>query len=300
MMKIKPLPPFNFDISTRIFSDGDLEIRKSEKGKYWQLFRTENNLILTTIESSGTVEKPELTAVLDSDRTISPEDQKTIEKTIIKIFNLKFDLKPFYQEISSDQVLSRIVGNLYGLKNPTTTTLFEALVDSIVEQQISLKAAHSIENRLIKNFGPVTEINGSQHYAYPSPEDLALLELSELRECGLSFRKAEYIRDLSFNMVNGDLDLEFLEELEKTQDMVEELVKIRGVGRWTAEIAVIRGLGRLDAMPADDIGLRRVISNYYCEGRKINASEARNIAKGWGPWQGLAAYYLVVADMLSI
>lgn len=298
-VKINPKPPFNFELCTRIFSDGDGEIRKSKNGKYWQVLRTDDNLILTTIESSGSADKPGLTAYLDSEKTITPEDREIIEETIAKIFNLKLDLRPFYREISSDPVLNQLASSLYGLKNPTTPTLFEALVDSVVEQQISLKAAHSIENRLIKNFGPDIKLNEEKFYAYPSPEDLAFLEPSKLRECGLSYRKAEYIRDLAFDMVNGDLDLEFLEGLNKTSDIVEELVKIRGVGRWTAELSVLRGLGRIDAMPADDISLRRVISRYYTEGRRITASEARDIAKKWGRWPGLAAYYLIVADMLS-
>lgn len=298
-VKINPTPPFNFNLSTRIFSDGDGEIRKFENGKYWQLLRTETNLILVTVESSGTVDQPELSVVLDSNRKISNEDQKAMEKTIIKIFNLNFNLKPFYQEISSDKFMKEIVHKLYGLKNPTTPTLFEALVDSIIEQQISLKAAHSIENRLIKSFGPAIDINGALYYVYPSPEDLAFLELQQLRDCGLSFRKAEYIRDMSLNLVMGELDLESLEKLNETSDMIKQLLEIRGVGVWTAELAVLRGLGRFDAMPADDLGLRRIISQFYCENKKINAQEARDIAQSWGRWPGLAAYYLIVADLLS-
>lgn len=296
---INPTPPFNFNLSTRIFSDGDGEIRKFENGKYWQLLSTETNLILVTVESSGTVDQPELSVVLDSNRKISKEDQKAIEKTIIKIFNLNFNLKPFYQEISSDKFMNDIIHKLYGLKNPMTPTLFEALMDSIIEQQISLKAAHSIENRLIKSFGPAIDINGAPYYAYPSPKDLAFLELQQLRNCGLSFRKAEYIWDLSFSIVMGELDLESLEKLNETSDMIKQLVGIRGVGVWTAELAVLRGLGRFDAMPADDLGLRRVISQFYCENKKISAQEARDIAQSWGRWPGLAAYYLIVANLLS-
>jgi DNA-3-methyladenine glycosylase II len=300
MIKINPKPPYNFELSTRIFSDSDEKVRKSKKGKFWQVLKTGDNLILVTVESSGTIDKPELSVVLQSNSEITTKDRNAMEETIVKIFNLKLDLQPFYQEISRDKVMSRVADGLYGLKNPTTPTFFEALVDSIVEQQISLKAAHSIENRLIKSFGPVIGINGTQYYNYPSPEDLAFLELSRLREIGLSFRKAEYIKDLSFNIVNGVLDLESLGKLEKTSDMVEELLKIRGVGRWTGELAVLRGLGRLDSMPADDLGLRRVISHYYCEGERINATKARDIAKSWGQWQGLAAYYLIVADLMSL
>jgi len=104
---------------------------------------------------------------------------------------------------------------------------------------------------------------------------------------------------MSLNLVMGELDLESLEKLNETSDMIKQLLEIRGVGVWTAELAVLRGLGRFDAMPADDLGLRRIISQFYCENKKINAQEARDIAQSWGRWPGLAAYYLIVADLLS-
>ncbi|MDP3066384.1 MAG: hypothetical protein Q8N08_06555 [Methanobacteriaceae archaeon] len=137
-----------------------------------------------------------------------------------------------------------------------------------MEQQISLKAAHSIENRLIKSFGSSVKMYGKTYYAYPSPDELSDLDLQQLRDCGLSFRKAEYIRDLSLNIVNQELNLESLEKRDNTEDMIEELCEIRGIGVWTAELSLLRGLGRLDAIPADDIGLRRVISHYYRDDQK--------------------------------
>ena len=79
-----------------------------------------------------------------------------------------------------------------------------------------------------------------------------------------------------------------------------ELDRVRGVGVWTAELTMLRGMQRLEALPADDLGLRRTISHYYCGGKHDYQCEARQIAKGWGKWKGLAAYYLIVAEMLGI
>ena len=89
--------------------------------------------------------------------------------------------------VASDDVMKMIIYRLQGLKNPITSTLFEAVIDSIAEQQLSLKAAHSIENRFIKSFGPSISLDGKTYYSYLTPEDLAFLELQELRNCGLSF-----------------------------------------------------------------------------------------------------------------
>lgn len=297
---ITALAPFDFDLSSRIFSEGAKQIRKYENNHFWQALRTKEDTVLLMVESVGEVEKPELQVRIESPQEMSPEALNSIPPLVHKMFNLSLDLNPFYNEVKEDKVLNSIIKQLYGLKNPTTPTLFEALLDSIVEQQISLKAAHTIENRLIKGFGSSVKMYGKTYHAYPTPEELSTLELQQLRDCGLSFRKAEYIRDLSLNIVNQELDLESLGKMKNTTDIVEQLCEIRGIGIWTAELSALRGLGRLDAIPADDVSLQRIISHYYRDDEKINAEEAREIAKKWGKWAGLAAYYLVVADLMSL
>jgi DNA-3-methyladenine glycosylase II len=189
---------------------------------------------------------------------------------------------------------------LRGLKSPTTQTVFEAFVDSIVEQQISLKVANGIENRLIKKFGDALGLEGEVYYAYPTPQKLASASTEALRQCGLSFRKAEYIKSGSTLITEGKLDLEKLKNYDSADEIIRELDSVKGVGVWTAELTMLRGMQRLEALPAEDLGLRRVVSHYYCGGTKITGAQARQIARDWGKWKGLAAYYLIVAEMLGI
>jgi DNA-3-methyladenine glycosylase II len=113
-------------------------------------------------------------------------------------------------------------------------------------------------------------------------------------------RKGEYIKGISALITEEKLNLEKLKNYGNSEHIIAELDKIRGVGIWTAEFTMLRGMQRLDALPADDLGLRRVVSRYYCQGRAISSSEVRHIAKNWSKWKGLAAYYLVVADMKNI
>jgi DNA-3-methyladenine glycosylase II len=163
-----------------------------------------------------------------------------------------------------------------------------------------LKAAHSIERRIIKTFGSILNIGSHVYYAFPTPDQLNNAPADQLRGCGLSFRKIEYIKSISKLIVEGKLDLEKFKEYENIDKIIDELCKIRGIGKWTAELIVIRGLNRLDSFPADDIGIRRVISYYYCQGRKISSDEAREIANKWGNWKGLASFYLIIAEILDI
>lgn len=299
-IEIPALPPFRFDFSSEIFANGDKQIRNYEKGRFWQVIRVNSKLVLAVVESAGTVDEPKLTVELKSDSAITEEDTKTSGDAVANLFNLDLDLKPFYEGVKDDKIMAHLTHELWGLKNPTTPTVFEALVDSIVEQQISLKVANSLERRVIKKFGDMLSLERALYFVYPTPQRLASASIEEFRQCGLSFRKSEYIKGASTLITEGKLNIEKLKNYESSEQIIRKLDKIRGVGVWTAEFTMLRGMRRLEALPADDLGLRRVISRYYRDGKVISSAEARRIAEGWGAWKGLAAYYLVVADMKDI
>jgi DNA-3-methyladenine glycosylase II len=297
---IKPVPPYDFALSARIFSNGDEQIRKYEKGKYRQVIRTDNKLILVTVKSSGSVDAPVLEAELKSNQKVSENDKGTAEETISYILNLGLDLEGFYQAVKTDMIMAAMTERFRGLKSPTTPTVFESLVSSIIEQQISLIVAHRMESKVVKAFGEALRIDDGDYYIFPTPQRLASATIEELRQCGLSEKKAEYIRDVSKSIVEGKLDLEGLKELEDTSAVIDRLLEIRGIGLWTAEMTVLRGMRRLEEMPADDIGLRKCIAHFYSKDRRITADEARLIAKKWGNWKGLAGFYLMIAEHMGV
>jgi DNA-3-methyladenine glycosylase II len=297
---VAALPPFSFDLSSEIFSNGDRQIRRSENGRFRQVIRVNGKLFLATVEAAGTVDKPKVHVELKSDSEITAEDKKTASEAVNALFSLDVDLKPFYETVKNDQVMAAVTRKLWGLKSPTTSTVFEALVDAIVEQQISIKVAHTIEARITKKFGAVLDLEGDVYYVHPTPQRLAAVSTEELRQCGLSFRKAEYIKGAATLIAEGKLDLENFRSYESSEQIIKELDAVRGIGVWTAEFTMLRGMQRLEALPADDLGLRRVISRYYRDGKIVQSSEARRIAENWGNWKGLAAYYLVMADTKDI
>lgn len=295
---VKPVRPFSFDLSARIFSEGDGRIRKYEDGRYWQVIRPGHKLVLASLKSLGTIDDPELLVDLRPMDVLSNQDIRDAKKVICILFNMDLDLKPFYKAVKGDQVMSRLILSLRGLRSPNTETVFEALVDSIIEQQISLRAAWSLQRRLTETFGEALHLDGKIYYAFPGPQRLAYASVEELRGCGLSYKKSEYIRDMSRLVLNG-LDLEKIKGQNQEQ-IIQELTRIRGVGVWTVELTMVRGMRKLDAMPADDLGLRRCISHYYCQDRKITGDEARLIARRWMGWRGLASFYLIAAERLGI
>ena len=299
-LTVEAAAPFNFDLTAQIFGSSDRQIRAYRDGVFSQVLQLNGQLVLVKVASAGTIEQPKLTVELKANKFITAEDKRKTKEAIKFIFNLGFNLRSFYNDIKNDRTMSQIAQQLYGLKNPTTPTVFEALVDSIVEQQISIKVAIAIEERLSKKFGDRLEIDGDTYFCFPTPQILSSTRIEEIQQVGLSRRKAEYIQGAAKLIVNGKLDLEHLKAHKSVEEIILELDEIRGIGVWTAELTMLRGMQKLDALPADDFGIRRVISRYYCGGTPIKAAEAREIAKAWGKWKGLAAFYLIIAEVKDI
>ena len=295
-----PRSPYDFSLSAAIFGRGDPRFRIFGQGIFRHALDTGDKPVLVEVWSKGSVNSPKLCLSIRSDTVISKSEIKKVKELISSMFNIDDDLVPFYKAIESDPIMTALVQRLWGVKAPTTPTVFEALTDSVIEQQISLAAAHSIEHRLIRAVGTPLIIDNTTWHCYPTPQILARTTDATFRACGLTLRKGEYIRDISRHIVDGTLDLDHFKTYPDTESIISEMVKVRGIGRWTAELTILRGLHRADSFPADDIGVRRFISRVYFNGKKISPDEARAFADIWGPWKGFAAYYLEVADLLGI
>ncbi len=283
-----------------IFSGGDPQIRTYKEGIFRQVLNIEEIAVLVDVFSKGTADIPELYVTVHPEYVLAGSGAAAVSNLISSMFNIHEDLAPFYRAVEKDRILTALISQLRGVKSPTTPTVFEALVDSIIEQQISLKAAHSVETRLVRAFGTPLALEDNVYYSYPTPHRLAEATDESFRACGLTRRKGEYIRGISQQILSGVMDPEYFRTYPESEMIIRELTKIRGIGRWTAELTVLRGLHRSDVFPADDIGVRRFISRYYLENKKISPAEARSFAERWGSWKGYAAYYLEIADLLGV
>jgi DNA-3-methyladenine glycosylase II len=295
-----PKPPYDFSLSAAIFAGGDPQIRIYEDDLFRQALDIGGNPVLVEVCSEGSVNSPKLCLSIRSDIALSKSEIKKVKGLISSMLSIDDDLEPFYTAMELDPIMTALVQRLRGVKAPTTPTVFEALTDSVIEQQISLAAAHSIEHRLLKAVGTPLVIDNTTRYCYPTPQILAKTTDSTFQACGLTLRKGEYIRDISRHIVEGTFDLDHFKTYPDTESIISEMVKVRGIGRWTAELTILRGLHRPDSFPGDDIGVRRFISQYYRQGEKISPAQARDVAGQWGAWKGFAAYYLEVADLLGI
>jgi DNA-3-methyladenine glycosylase II len=156
---------------------------------------------------------------------------------------------------------------------------FLTLARAIVGQQISVKAAQSVWDRLVACVGEVT------------PEKVLLKERALLRACGLSDRKTEYIADLARHFADGAIHVHRWPEMSD-EDIIAELVEVRGIGRWTAEMFLIFNLLRPDVFPLDDLGLQKAICVSYFRRRKVSLASMRRLGETWRPWRSVATWYL--------
>ena len=181
--------------------------------------------------------------------------------------------------MKKDRVMKRLIPQFGEASLQSRGDAFVTLARSIVGQQVSVKAAQTVWDRFAKLPRKIT------------PANVLKLKVDDMRAAGLSARKVEYIVDLALHFDNGALHVKKWSEM--TDDaIIEELVAIRGIGRWTAEMFLMFHLMRPNVLPLDDVGLINGISHNYFSGEAVSRSEAREVAAAWAPYCSVATWYI--------
>jgi DNA-3-methyladenine glycosylase II len=179
----------------------------------------------------------------------------------------------------NDRVMKRLIPRFGSACLESRGDAFMTLARSIVGQQISVKAAQSVWNKF---------------EALPrrmTPANVLKLKVDAMRGAGLSARKVEYLVDLALHFDSGRIHVDQWHGMDD-EDIIAELVAIRGIGRWTAEMFLMFHLLRPDVLPLDDVGLIKGISVNYFSGEPVSRSEAREVAEAWAPWRSVATWYM--------
>jgi DNA-3-methyladenine glycosylase II len=181
--------------------------------------------------------------------------------------------------VKKDRVMKRLIPQFGEACLQSRGDAFVTLARSIVGQQVSVKAAQTVWDRFALLPRKIT------------PANVLKLKVDDMRAAGLSARKVEYIVDLALHFDNGALHVKKWSEM--TDDaIIEELVAIRGIGRWTAEMFLMFHLMRPNVLPLDDVGLINGISHNYFSGEAVSRSEAREVAAAWAPYCSVATWYI--------
>lgn len=160
---------------------------------------------------------------------------------------------------------------------------YQELVESIISQQLSVKAAATILKRFKDLFPP----------DFPNPEDILATDVEQLRGVGLSRQKASYIKDLAHRVLEGSIQFDHLDTLSN-KEVIDELTQIKGVGVWTVHMFLLFCMGRLDVLPIGDLGVRNGIYALYALSEKPTPEDVETVAinNRWHPYESVASWYI--------
>lgn len=183
----------------------------------------------------------------------------------------------------SDSILTGVIAQYSKPTFQKHGNYYDELVSSIISQQLSVKAAKTIENRFLALFGD----------KFPNPEQILALDVEELRSVGISRPKARYIQDLAQKVHDGEIDFTRFDELSN-DEIIAELVSVKGIGEWTAHMFLIFCMVRLDVLATGDLGVRTAIQKLYALPDLPSPSQVHDIAttNGWSPYESVACWYL--------
>ena len=182
-----------------------------------------------------------------------------------------------------DRVMKKLIPQFGEARLQSRGDAFTTLARSVVGQQISVKAAQSVWEKFVAAMSvPGTRV--------PSGAVLAL-SVEQMRGVGLSARKVEYLSDLAQHFQSGSVHVNDWQQMDD-EAIIDELVAIRGIGRWTAEMFLIFHLMRPNVMPLDDLGLLKGISRNYFSGEPVSRAEAREVGDAWNPYRSVATWYI--------
>jgi DNA-3-methyladenine glycosylase II len=224
---------------------------------------------------------------------LGPGAEEKLRAIVCGLLGLQIDLGPFYKLAATDLRLSALAERFRGLKPPRFPTLFEALVNAIACQQITLTFGIRVLNRLAERHGPALSTEHGSARAFPRPCDLAGVDPGALRDLGFSHQKARAIVELARAVTAERLDLDALASLDDGT-AVKRLCQLRGVGRWTAEYVLLRGLGRLAVFPGDDVGARNNLRRWLDLTDSLDYASVHDAVAPWQSYAGLIYLHLLI------
>ncbi|NLD80966.1 MAG: DNA-3-methyladenine glycosylase 2 [Smithella sp.] len=267
-----------------------------DEERYSRVLVFDDQPVRMIITQEGTNRAPNLGLTLISQKGLSLSTQTEALLIVGKMLGLTIDLHPFYKHAARNKFLRDLVRVFRGVKPPCFPSLFEALVNSISCQQVSLDVGILMMNRLAKRFGVKFEIDGLVQYAFPRTEDLENATEADIKDLGYSAQKARSIKELAQTFPRHDTTSNCLTKLDNEQ-IVQFLTTFRGIGRWSAQYTLLRGLGRLDIFPGDDVGAKNNLQRLFHLAEKPDYEEINKLTSPWHPYEGLVYYHLLLEKL---
>jgi DNA-3-methyladenine glycosylase II len=280
-------PEFSFSLCLDFLQRSPKELlHQLKNGSVVKALRIANDVVVFEVRSADH-------ALSVSFLTVTPDEmtQQTVSNYVREWFDLNTDLKPFYKLAESDKLLKGLVKNFYGYRLVGQPDLFESLIWAVLGQQINLGFAYTLKQRFVQTFGERLALAGDEFFLFPSPETVALLTDAQLLPLQFSRQKSRYTIAIAEAFADGTLSKEKLARLP-FQEAKSELIKIKGIGNWTANYALMKTFHHKEAFPLEDAGLHNAIKNLKKLDRKPTLEEVVKIFKKYKGWEAYATLYL--------
>ncbi len=290
--RLTPCPPFDFAKTLGFlqgFGPTDSE-QVIANGTLTKAVTLNGRAVAFELQNAGTIEEPQINYTLYSEQPLSKSEHAVIADRIRFFLSLDDDLRPFNSIGRADLHFAPVIERLYGLHQPKFLTPFEIACWAILGQRLPWRVAHRTKLALVERWGTsITLPSGGTYSAFPEPQQLALVNSSELLSVVRNERKVEYLRAVIqfFNQVNeqflrsGDYD-----------EVAAQIRSIRGIGEWSSHFILVRGLGRMERVSAIDQELSKAAGKIYNDGQVLTSDEMQKLLDRYGASQGYWALYL--------
>ena len=290
---LKPIPPFRLDLTVwALRRRPSNAIDRWDGQTYRRVLVLNGRPVEAAVTQSGPSDSPRLHVALAGQR-LAPNLKTAAVKSLECLLGLRINLSDFYRSAATDAKLDPLVERFRGMKPPRFPTVFETLANAIACQQMSLSLGILLLSRITEKFGLATVNTPEPVHAFPQPENLADLKPMDFRRLGFSRAKGESLIALAHAYASGQIDLEALDGLSNAV-VVERLLELKGVGRWSAEYVLLRGLGRLNVYPGDDVGARNNLQRWLKLRKPLDYDGVRRITVQWQPYAGLVYFHMLL------
>lgn len=295
---LKPVAPYNLSLTLSLLSrytHPALDV--AHKGAYWRLLSCKGGLALVRIKDVGKPKKPRVEVSLAMSTVVPDTDD--LMKKVKTILGADIDPNPFYDAARQHDRLWQIVKPLKGLRWLNTETMFEALMMTIIEQQIAWTAAQRAQRWLVEWGGHTLRYKDRAYFAFPRPRQIANASIDDLRPLKITFRRMQTMIDIAGQVADGSLNLEKLRK-KSPEKAYKKLVALNGIGHWTATWTLQRTLPHHNYVGHNDVALQAAVGSYfYGKDGKVSPEQVQETFAPLGDYAGLAANYTMMRYVLD-
>jgi DNA-3-methyladenine glycosylase II len=295
---LHPRPPYNFALTLDIlarYSHPTSDV--AHDGGYWRVLRDGQSLALLRVDGLGTVAAPELAISLVTATGAVHHDALLAQMG--HVLSVESDVAGFYRYASQEPTLWAVVEPLVGLRWLRTPSVFEALMTTVIEQQIAWTTAQKAQRWLVDWGGHHIAWDGLDFYAFPTPAQIAAATVEDLTPLKITFKRMQVMIDIARQVVAGQLNLEGLLH-QPTDAAYKALVAIQGIGHWTATWTIQRSKGWHNYVGHNDVALQAAVNHYFYGGSgKIPEAQVVETFARYGDYAGMAANYTIMRWVLD-